>query len=295
MDEWISIVKLDMGRHWKEIPAISYFTALFVVLSAASSSIGLTPLATELNENQVLYLFSTTGQVIAAVYGLTLTGFIFFRNELSREEFEDETLTDAVDALKGRYFVLLAFITSLVILTILLSNLAIAREAEGATFGNAAIINTGQSAFVTSLLAVAYFIFDVISPQRIEKASRRLQDEVDPSRSEQTKGSLQEFLTNYNQIEALLNTDGLSYQPSVGVSVDRGRPRRISNTRLAEILFRNGRIDKLLFADLRELITLRNSIIHGAEPIVSQQAVAMSQDVLQRLKNALSVVDGGEF
>lgn len=276
-----------MLRHWKDIPTISYFTALFVVISIISTAIGLSPLATKLNENQVLYLFSTTGQVIAAVYGLTLTGFIFFRNELSREEFEDETLAEAVEALKGRYFVLLTFITLLVLLTIFLANLAIAREAEGPTFGNAVIINVGQAAFVTSLLAVAYFIFDVISPQRIQKASRRLQDEVDPSRSEQSKGSLEEFLTNYNQIEALLNAVGLPYQQSVAVSIDRGRPRHISNTRLAEILFRNERIGKNLFMQLRELITLRNSIIHGADPIVSEQAVAMSRDVLQRLRSSL--------
>lgn len=272
---------------WKEIPAIAYFTAMFVVLSVFSSIIGLGPLRTELNENQVLYLFSTTGQVIAAVYGLTLTGFIFFRNELSREKLEDETLADAVDALKARYFVLLALITSLVILTILLSNLVIAREALGFTRGNAAIINTGQSAFVTSLLAVAYFVFDVISPKRIERAAQRLQDEVDPSRSEQTKGSLEEFLTNYNRIEVLLNTGGIPYQQFVPVSSGERPPKRMSNTRLAEILLRTGRIDKLLFAHLRELITLRNSIIHGAEPIVSQQAVAMSRDVLRRLQNVL--------
>jgi len=278
-----------MKRHWKEIPAIPYFTTLFVALSLVSSVVGFGPLGTALNENQILYLFSTTGQVIAAIYGLTLTGFIFFRNELSREEFEDETLAEAVEALKLRYFLFLAFITLLVFLTIFLSNLAIAREAVGATRGNAVIINTGQSAFVTSLLAVAYFIFDVIAPQRIEKASRRLQDAVDPSRSEQTKGSLEEFLTNYNQIETLLNIGGSPYQQTVVSSIERSRPRHISNTRLAEILFRNERIDKLLFVHLRELITLRNSIIHGAEPIVSQQVVAMSHDVLQRLKNALGM------
>jgi hypothetical protein len=283
-----------MATYWKEIPAIWYFTALLVVLSIGGTIIGLSPLATKLNENQVLYLFSTTGQVIAAVYGLTLTGFIFFRNELSREELEDETLAEAVEALKLRYFILLLFITLLVLLTIFLSNLAIAREAAGPSLGNVAIINMGQSAFVTSMLAVAYFVFDVISPRRIEKASRRLQDEVDPSRSEQTKGSLEEFLINYNQIEDLLNTAGFPYQQSVPISVNRGRPRHISNARLAEILFRNERIDKLLFTHLRELVTLRNSIIHGAEPIVSPQAVDMSRDVLQRLQNALGG-DKGEL
>ena len=259
---------------------------MFVVLSIVSTSIGISPWSTKLNENQILYLFSTTGQVIAAIYGLTLTGFIFFRNELSREELEDETLTEAVRALLERYFSLLAFITVLVLLTICLSNLAIANEASGPLSWNAAIINVGQSAFVTSLVAVAYFVFDVVSPRRIESASRRLQDEVDPSRSEQSKGSLEEFLVNYNQIETLLSEAG-PYQRSDISSIGRGRSRRISNMRLAEILVRNERIDKVLFAHLRELITLRNSIIHGAEPIVSQEAVTTSREVLLLLRSAL--------
>jgi len=275
-----------VAQHWKEVPVISYFTAMFVVLSIVSTSIGISPWSTKLNENQILYLFSTTGQVIAAIYGLTLTGFIFFRNELSREELEDETLTEAVRALLERYFSLLAFITVLVLLTICLSNLAIANEASGPLSWNAAIINVGQSAFVTSLVAVAYFVFDVVSPRRIESASRRLQDEVDPSRSEQSKGSLEEFLVNYNQIETLLSEAG-PYQRSDISSIGRGRSRRISNMRLAEILVRNERIDKVLFAHLRELITLRNSIIHGAEPIVSQEAVTTSREVLLLLRSAL--------
>lgn len=281
-----------MRTHWKEIPAIWYFTGLFVVMSMIGTATGLSPLATELNENQILYLFSTTGQVIAAVYGLTLTGFIFFRNELSREEFEDETLAEAVEALKERYFVLLVFITLLVLLTIFLANLAIAREAAGPTLVNGAIINMGQAAFATSLLAIAYFVFDVISPRRIEKASRRLQDEVDPLRSGSSKGSLEEFLTNYNQIEALLNAAGFPYRQPIAVSIDRGRARPMSNTRQAEILFRNERIGKSLYTQLRELITLRNSIIHGAEPIVSEQAVTMSRDVLESLRDALDRGEG---
>jgi hypothetical protein len=78
-----------------------------------------------LNENQVLYLYSTSAQVLAGVYGLTLTGFIFFRNELSREEFEDDTLTVAVDSLKDRYFKILLFVTILSIFTLLMSNLVL--------------------------------------------------------------------------------------------------------------------------------------------------------------------------
>lgn len=65
-----------------------------------SSGVGLHSPALTLNENQVLYLFSTSAQVIAAIYGLTLIGFLFFRNELNREATKDETLTEAIDQLK---------------------------------------------------------------------------------------------------------------------------------------------------------------------------------------------------
>jgi hypothetical protein len=70
--------------------------------------------------------------------------------------------------------------------------------------------------------------------------------------------------------------------------------RRISLTRLAEILLRNERIDQELFVGLRNLITLRNSIIHGADPIISQEAVVTSAKMLRRLGVALNDSHGEE-
>ena len=56
--------------------------------------------------------------MIAGIYGLTITGFIFLRNELSREENEDETLIDAIDILKKRYFQLLLFVSIMVAISV---------------------------------------------------------------------------------------------------------------------------------------------------------------------------------
>jgi hypothetical protein len=269
--------------------AIGISVSLFVLLTLCTTAVALNGHGISLNENQILYLFSTSAEVIAAIYGLTLTGFIFFRNELSREEFEDETLVEAVESLKRRYFALLVFIAGLVILTLLLANLAIVHEGSGEVRLNTIIMNAGQSAFVTSLIAVVYFIFDVIAPKRIEGASKRLQRTVDTQVVEgQNNGSLEEFLKNYNQIEVLLDTDGKRYQEISPDTKERRYRRRLPNSRLAEILVRNNRIDKQLFYSLQRLITLRNSIIHGADPVVSQTAVESSVEVLNRLKRALT-------
>src|ERR1044072_6288048 len=124
-------VRSQMKTALSPTTAIGLAVSLLVLVTLGATAIALSGHAISLNETQIMYLFSTSSQVIAAIYGLTLTGFIFFRNELNREEFDDETLADAVETLKARYFVLLVFITALVTLTLLLLNLEISYERYG--------------------------------------------------------------------------------------------------------------------------------------------------------------------
>ncbi|MCU1092974.1 hypothetical protein JAK58_15800 [Stenotrophomonas maltophilia] len=268
---------------------IAVLSVMAFSLSVATSLQGWWSSVFYLNENQILYIFSTTAQVLAAIYGLTLTGFVFFSNELSREEFEDETLGEAVGELKKRYFILLSFITVLALLTFALSNLAMASEALQQSFVKVLIINSGQSFFATTMLAIAYFIFDVVSPDRIKRISRTLQDQVDPSHGVSRKGGLEDFLRNYNQIEGILRNYGYSSLVSITAYPEK-MVSRTSNARLAEVLFRNQWIGEGLFHRLRALITLRNSIIHGADPVVSEAMVSESAEVLRELSASLDVI-----
>jgi hypothetical protein len=276
-----------MQRTLSPKQVIMSFTGLLVILSVASSAVGCRGPVFYLNDNQILYLFSTSAQVIAAIYGLTLTGFVFFRNELSREESEDETLIDAVDSLKKRYFSMMLYITGLALLAILLASLAISFEQAESLQLVAIVINTAQSAFITALLAIAYFVFDVIAPRRIEAASTTIKERLDPTRNELPKGDLEGFIRNYNHIEALLRDVAQNYAKYSEDHFLAKGTRRVPSARLAEILFRNDRIPESLFRRIRELVALRNSIIHGADPVVSAVLVENSAQVLQELKAAL--------
>lgn len=268
--------------------AIKRLVAAFALMSAASTAIAVSGHGIFLNENQVLYLFSTSAQVLAGIYGLTLTGFLFFRNELLREEQEDETLAEAIDDLKSRYYQILVSITSLVFVALLLANLAITYEASDSRNVTAAIICTAQSAFIVSLSAIVYFVFEVVSPERIEFASKRLQESIDPASGRERRGSLEEFLRHYNQIETLLYRYGQEYIERSVSPYPYKSNRRVSNTKLAEILYRGERIRHDLYQRIRELVTLRNSIIHGAEPVVSMTAVDMAQNVARQLAESLN-------
>jgi hypothetical protein len=289
INRWLTFVTKAYVTLGEKSPfvAIILFSSLLLFLTGIATIAALTRHAIALNETQIMYLFSTSAQVIAAIYGLTLTGFIFLRNELSREEREDETLSEPIDKLKSRYFVLLVFVTILVGYTLLLSNLEISLEASGGDLSNKIIINAGSSAFVVCLIVIAYFIFDVTSPMRIMRASMALQSEVDPLVAERTKGSLENFLKNYNEIERILKNVGEPYQ-NINANL-KPHQRRISNSRMAEILLQNERIDLDLYTNLKNLITLRNSIIHGANPIISQKMVDASSDVMQELKTTLKI------
>ncbi len=269
---------------------VLWLTVIFVTVSACVSLIGVYSPIINLNENQILYLFSTSAQVVAGIYGLTLTGFVFFRNELSREGFEDESLSEAVETLKERYSKLLLAVTVFSIFTIFLCNFVISSNySEGSTISIVAI-NSGQVAFVVSICFIAYFVYDVVSPHRIERASQLLQKKYEPKLADEKKGSLEEFLQNFNSIEYILQKYGSAFQSEMSDNnLSYSNRRRIPNPKLAEILYRTEKIDGALFEDIRKLISLRNSIVHGAEPVVSQKMVSSSKQIHKELGKALGV------
>lgn len=268
---------------------ISWIVSGFILGTLVLSFIGFETPMLKLNENQVLYLFSTSSQVIAAIYGLTLTGLVFFINELNREQAEDETKEASTRELKNRYYSFLIFITIFVGITIGLSNAAISTESIGPGALNAILINTGQSAFAFSLLAISLFIFEVIDPKALERASGRIKENLDPTLESEEKGSLEDFIRHFNSIEGILEKYGEAYQYGTTISLQPRPQRRLSNGRLAEILLRNEKINKELFDKLRELISLRNSIVHGADPVVSKHIVNESADVLNLLIESLNL------
>ncbi|WP_288504978.1 hypothetical protein [uncultured Pseudomonas sp.] len=282
-----------MRRDYVSSAMVGIFYAIcFVFFSSLSIFLAFYSPWFSLNENQVMYLYSTSAQVLAAVYGLTLTGYLFFRGELQREARNDDSLVESIAKLERRYLVQLIVITALVGITIFLINLVIAQEQSASVRISIVLMNTAQAGFAVSFLAIALFVLDVIRPFRVEGASKDIQNEIDPAHSqEDKKGSLEEFIINYNQIESILRRSDNAIVPYVGDEAfgAEKKKRFISNVRLAEMLWRRELIGYALMSELKELISLRNAIVHGAVPVVSQEIVDRSSRVLDELRFALKV------
>lgn len=269
---------------------VVFSTILGVLLLSCTATMhyGVNDAFFELTENQIMYLYSTSAQVLAAVYGLTLTGYIFFRGELGREARADATRTEPIAKLEHRYFQQLAVITALVMFTMLFTSLVFAYENSSNTLLLTILLNLAQSFFAVSFITIAFFVVDIVEPDGLESASIALQNEIDPkNQAGERNGKLEDFVKNYNQIEGLLASSTNFETMVMAVAEPFKNNKRTSNSRLARLLLQSERITTELYNKLIELISLRNAIIHGADPKVSHHMVVQSSEVLKDLQDSL--------
>lgn len=255
-----------MRLHSLSSSSVSIGIALaLIILSVVSSALGLTNPWFKLSENQVIYLYSASTQVLAAVYRLTITGYLSFRSELLREARNHETRANSIEKVERRYLRQLFAATILVALTILLTNLVIAHQSSSSIFTLTILLNFAQSCFAISFIAISLFVLDVVTPHNVEAASQAIQNEIDPIQSsDRVDGRLEEFIRTYNEVEDLLKQTTIICQPIVQTIQSAKSFKKVPNARLAELLWRERKIQHSLFADIKDLITLRNVIIHGA-------------------------------
>ncbi|MDO8996773.1 MAG: hypothetical protein Q7U77_09095 [Sediminibacterium sp.] len=275
-----------------EVIAFSLF--IFTFLSTASALIGYLRPIVILNDNQILYLFSTSAQVIAAIYGLTLTGYIFLRSELNREQDIDNSKTEVIDSLKKRYYSLLIFITFLSIFTILISNFAISYASNTKSLFSIPSINIGQSLLVVNLFVISYFIFDILDPKNIERAGKALQQSIDPPESREHKGSVENFLNYFVEIDSVLQKYGQSFfAKRREQSGEPDKPyNRVPTKMLVDTLFRENKITLEDKDEIKHLISLRSAIVNGAVPEVSLKIENSARNALNKLS---TVVGQGGF
>jgi hypothetical protein len=241
-----------------------------------------------LNENQILYLFSAASQVIAAVFGLIITGYIFLRNELDRKVDIDESYEEIVLILKEDYFKSIQILSYVTLISIALCFLVIVSETSSHKITVDILINISVTVILTELILIISFVIRILNPNSLEIASEKLRTKTTLNSSGE-KGSLEEFLKNYNQIEYILQKYGTAISNPELTDYESVKKKRISNVKLVNILFNEKRIDSVLKDDLINLISFRNSLIHGSNLFISKEDEELSNEALNKLKKSLGV------
>lgn len=119
-----------------------------------------------LSENQNLYIYSTQAQVLGAVYGLTLTAYVFLRNHQEREIEKDQSLNEIITTIQTKEYCFLIAITILSVLAILFDLLTLALYLNESLWIKIATKNVATALFVFSLFLITFFILKALKADK---------------------------------------------------------------------------------------------------------------------------------
>lgn len=236
----------------------------------------------EFAPDAVSSVMSTSSEVLAGLYGITLTGYIFFADRFKDTSEEDESLYDAVQALLIRYNHLAGFISLMCLLCITL--------AEGIVlYGTNTLLSPGLYRFwvnETLLLCfctfdlILYFIISVLDPHKIKRISSQKKSAIS---EDQTSGDPEEFMAVWREIEDNLFAlreeliSRMRFIPGAG----KGKPQLVQTL---EVLRNYGRINHALWRKLDKLRQYHNLSLHDVNMAVSQEMCDLAKDVLSELE-----------
>lgn len=229
-------------------------------------------------------VMSTCSEVLAGLYGITLTGYIFFADRFKDTSRDDESLYDAVQALLLRYNHLAGFISLMCLICTVL--------AEGIVlYGTNTLLPAGLHRFwinETLLLnfgtfnLILYFVISVLDPHKVQRISNQKKAKIS---EDTTTGDLEEFMALWGEIEdnlLALREELISKIRFVPGAHSRGKPQMVQTL---EILRNYGRINMNLWRKLDKLRQYHNLTLHDVNMAVSQEMCDLAKSVCAELEN----------
>ena len=227
-------------------------------------------------------VMSTCSEVLAGLYGITLTGYIFFADRFQDTSRDDESLYDAVQALLIRYNHMAGFISLMCMVCIVF--------AEGIVLYG---INTLLPGWLyrfwineTLLLCfctfdlILYFVISVLDPHKVTRISNQKKAKL----SEDTaQGNPEEFMAVWGRIEdnLLALREELISKIRFVPGANKTRPQLVQTL---EVLRNYGRINMSLWRKLDKLRQYHNLSLHDLNMAVSQEMCDLAKDVLAELE-----------
>lgn len=242
-----------------------------------------------LSENQLLYFLSAEAQVIGALFGLTLTAFIFFNDKFVVDVDEtDQLICDAVKQLKKRYYQNLTIVSivvgfAIVVCFIGIVSLNLKNRNLFTLFFTEGIL----SGFI-GLFAVIAFAISLLDPDKKEnemKKISKIEIEGIKAQSEKFATGIDDFVRPYNRMENTIR-DWADYCISKTQFIESYRgtvhPNTVYNLR---ILNKIGIIDSEMQKEIDHIRRFRNIMVH------SEEQIDVPQKMCDRLKKINVVLE----
>ena len=207
---WKKIVKetIDKVIQWlKQHPSVlPWIVVAGIVAVAEAYIIGLCFSPIEIfSMDSIAQVLTTSAEVVAGLYGLTLTGYIFFQDRLQQKADSDDLLEDIISLLKKRYHNMVLILSGICFIVIFSAFSFVIYKADSGLIPMKSYYFWGYETlfmvFITLLFNI-YFIIVVVDPDKISRASLQYKQKL--SNSDKELGSLQEFLQEFLRSPLLL-------------------------------------------------------------------------------------------
>jgi len=228
-------------------------------------------------------VMSTCSEVLAGLYGITLTGYIFFSERFQNTPKDDESLYDAVQALTLRYNHMAGFISLLCLICIILAESIV-------LYGTNTLLSPVLYRFwvnETLLLClfafefILYFVISVLDPHKVTRISNHNKAKLS---DDATAGDPEEFLAVWQQIEESIYALRDEMNRKLRVTPGRYEKEKPHLRQTLDVLRNYGRINYNLWKKLDKLRQYHNLSIHDADLTVTREMCILAQEVLKDLK-----------
>lgn len=232
----------------------------------------------QLSSELVRMILTTGMQILASLYGLIVTGYIFFIGNQEQTASLDVMRADVVTHMKKRLYRNIILSTVFLALSLLMGTLSIfLTDSEGASgFLKRMVFGEAAAMFLSTGSVILAFVVTILDPDLIEKISIHGQQQLSTEDTAQDYSAV--FAENYNCIQNILQS---RYEQLHGRSAGR-----MSVERMANDLHINRKLDYSLWRRLAKL-SQYNSFYHfSKQKLVSEDMYLLSDTLRQLLESS---------
>jgi len=271
----------------------------FIMLALSTVSVGYLLLIGPiifLDDNQILYIYSTSAQVVAGLYGLTLTGFIFFESKLKDIVLEDVTYYDHIESLKKVYYRDITTIGLITILSILMCFFSISLyKVDSYKQLPINLLLTLTMAFtITAIISIVQFSIKLLDPNKLSQIGKKIKSSIEKNKSnkidkteniETTNSMLLEFMKNYNELElTIINFAQELDELKITYEIkDQKTKPKIRDA--FKILIYNQVINSIDMENIDMLRKYRNVVVHGKDFNIDESILNILKTYNEAMKN----------
>lgn len=155
-----------------------------------------------LDQGTLEQLLFVSVQILTSLYGITMTGYVFFLGRIDALIQTDSTFEDVTFALKKRFNHMVWSITAAVLLALLGCGLGVylkSYEVQMPEFAYPLLVNESLLFIGTAVVFIMYYIVNVVDPDNLRRAADTLRKTLEPELG--TPGNAAYFLTQFAALE----------------------------------------------------------------------------------------------